>query len=167
MIATETFTYYIGDLCYVLTNEQWGTVCDLLQQMECDYDSEDVDTMQECEGYLEPDLFDWDRPDDSQPFWIFSTAYGDGTYTDTDGRFYGVDSGTLGIIDVNYIEDTDKLKKTLEMGLGHLHTFKTRIERHDNYNDGGVLVFGSKVVIDTVGFTGEYPCPDELRGEED
>ncbi len=147
--GTETFTYYVGDMCYVLNNEQWQGVCESLWQMEADYDSEDADSVQECEGYLEPDLFDWDRPEDAQPYWIFGTAYGDGTYNDTDGNPYSVDSGTIGMIDVNYIEDTDKLRSVLERGLGHLHTFTQRIERYDNYNDGGVLVFGDRIVIDT------------------
>ena len=99
---------------------------------------------------LEPEAFDWDRPDDAKPYWIFGTAYGDGTYLDDTGKHYAVDSGTIGMIDVNYIEDTDKLRNVLDRQLGHLHTFERRIEEADNYNDNGVLIFGDRIVIDTV-----------------
>ena len=145
----ETFTYYVGDLCYVLNDDEWQSVCETMDSFD-EYDPENEDSVQECEGYLEPELFDWDRPDDAKPYWIFATAYGDGQYNDRDGNPYAVDSGTLGMIDVNYIEDTDKLQNALKLGLGHLHTFERRIEEADNYNDNGVLIFGDSVVIDTV-----------------
>ena len=63
-MTTETenkFTYYVGDLAYVLDNEQWQSVCDTMDTFD-EFDPDNEDSIQECEGLLEPELFNWDRP---------------------------------------------------------------------------------------------------------
>ena len=71
--------YYIGDLCYVMTSEEWLEVCDLTIQ-----DSRLI----EGEFQLK----------DGRKFAMYSTAYGDGTYHDHYGFSYSVDSGSIGCI---------------------------------------------------------------------
>ena len=71
--------YYIGDLCYVMTSEEWLEVCDLTIQ-----DSRLI----EGEFQLK----------DGRKFAMYSTAYGDGTYYDHYGFSYSVDSGSIGCI---------------------------------------------------------------------
>jgi hypothetical protein len=81
-------TYYIGDLSYVITNDKWDEVCDLLYG----------------EGEGEHVLKDGRR------IAIYSTSYGDGEY---DG--IAVDSGSIGCIlmsDINETPDGGYLEKT-------------------------------------------------------
>jgi hypothetical protein len=113
--------YYVGDLSYVLTDTEWSTVCthDFTEDPNT-YGEEDG---YECEGCLDPELFDWDYPEAEHPFYIFPTAFGDGQYNDKDGNPYSVDSGTIGAIRVDYITDGDKLEWALTNGLGHIHEF--------------------------------------------
>ena len=78
--------YYIGDLCYVMTSEEWLEVCDLTIQ----------DTrLIEGEFQLK----------DGRKFAMYSTAYGDGTYYDHYGFSYSVDSGSIGCIRMEDIKD--------------------------------------------------------------
>ena len=78
--------YYIGDLCYVMTSEEWLEVCDLTIQ-----DSRLI----EGEFQLK----------DGRKFAMYSTAYGDGTYYDHYGFSYSVDSGSIGCIRMEDIKD--------------------------------------------------------------
>ena len=68
--------YYVGDLCYLLSDE-WGDVCNLIiQDHQC------------LEGKF--------TLPDGRDFVMFNTLYGDGSYNDNEGREYGVDSGSIG-----------------------------------------------------------------------
>ena len=68
--------YYVGDLCYLLSDE-WGDVCNLIiQDHQC------------LEGKF--------TLPDGRDFVMFNTLYGDGSYDDNEGREYGVDSGSIG-----------------------------------------------------------------------
>lgn len=69
-------TYYVGDLCYVLSGTQWDELCD-----------KDPN----CNGG-EFVLSDGTR------VWLSHTEYGDGWYADSNGNKYDVDSGTLGCV---------------------------------------------------------------------
>ena len=71
--------YYVGDLCYVFSDEEWEKVCALII---------DGHTCKEGEFQLE----------DGRQFAIYNTAYGDGRYYDEQGRSYSVDSGSIGCI---------------------------------------------------------------------
>lgn len=72
--------YWIGDLCYALSDEDWEEVCELTISPEGDC----------LEGEFEFK--------DGRRFAMYSTAYGDGIYKDQNGFEYPVDSGTLGCI---------------------------------------------------------------------
>ena len=88
--------YYIGDLCYVMTSEEWLEVCDLTIQ-----DSRLI----EGEFQLK----------DGRKFAMYSTAYGDGTYYDHYGFSYSVDSGSIGCIRVEDIK-ANKYDNLLDLG---------------------------------------------------
>ena len=50
--------------------------------------------------------------------WAWHTAYGDGTYTDVQGREYSVDSGLLGLIPLLEGEEAADLTHKIEMPQG-------------------------------------------------
>ena len=81
--------YYVGDLCYVM-HPQWKEVCDLM--FACDGN-------RVLEG--EFNLANGVR------FALSSTAYGDGTYLDDEGREYPVDAGLIGCIRVQDVYDPE------------------------------------------------------------
>jgi hypothetical protein len=82
-------TYVIGDPCYQLNDEQWEEVL---------YESDD----------FESPIGVFNRQNGGKGFAIaFSTAYGDGLYNDLDDREYGVDSGLIGIIPVDQVDNLD------------------------------------------------------------
>ena len=138
MIMSESYTYYIGDLAYVLTDTEWDTACGFVGYEEGCLDSEDDDIL---------------NPHSGRPFVWLPTAYGDGCYLDRYGNEYSVDSGTIGLIDTNYVTDTDKLQYAVEHGLGHLLTVGSPIDASECYSEDGVLCFGAQhaecVEIDT------------------
>jgi hypothetical protein len=76
--------YWIGDLCYVLGN-RWDEVCDIV-----------IDGHTCLSGEFELN---------GVPFAMYSTAYGDGVYSDTDMRSYPVDSGSIGCVLLDDIDD--------------------------------------------------------------
>lgn len=89
-------TYYVGDLCYYFDDQVWDEVLSLTIKGNDVIDGEFV-------------LKNGTR------FAMYSTAYGDGSYKDQVGRSYGVDSGTIGCVQVpeNYKAPWG----------GHIHVF--------------------------------------------
>jgi hypothetical protein len=82
-------TYYVGDLCYVM-HPQWKEVCNL---------------MFACDGnYVLDGEFNLAN---GVRFSLHSTAYGDGTYQDQEGRDYPVDAGLIGCIRVEDVYDPE------------------------------------------------------------
>ena len=82
-------TYYVGDLCYVM-HPQWKEVCDLM------FATGD-NTVLDGEFNLANGV----------RFTLHSTAYGDGTYQDQQGRKYPVDAGLIGCIRVEDVVDPE------------------------------------------------------------
>ncbi len=83
--------YYFGDLCYVLSDDEWQGICELVSGTR--------------ETYF--------VTSEGRHAVVCSTIYGDGTYFDTSGRGYDVDSGTLGCVRVDGpipIETTDEFQ---------------------------------------------------------
>lgn len=108
-------SYYVGDLCYVLTDDEWFTVCandDFIPDADGDYDPQ---------GYLDPDNCSLEDYTKGRPYYMLKTAFGDGCYRGSDGKDYSVDSGTIGCIAVADVADQDKLNDVINRGLGHLH----------------------------------------------
>lgn len=89
--------YWVGDLCYVM-HPQWDEVCKLMFATNGN-------------GVLNGEF----NLANGVRFAQHSTAYGDGTYYDEQGRAYPVDAGLIGCIRVEDIQD-DSESKWLEGG---------------------------------------------------
>lgn len=102
--------YYVGDLCYVMTEQEWDQFCSItIKGQEC------------VDGEFE-------MPD-GRKFATYGTRWGDGLYKDQYGNRYGVDAGLIGCIRV---EDINPEKFGDLESLGSVHEFK-----HDFYTSGG------------------------------
>ena len=82
-------TYFCGDLCYVM-HPQWKEVCDLMFATA-------GNSVLDGEFNLANGV----------RFAVSSTAYGDGTYYDSEGREYPVDAGLIGCIRVEDVYDPE------------------------------------------------------------
>ena len=128
--------YYIGDLCYVLSNEDWDEVCELtINGYEC------------ISGEF--------QFKDGRQFAMYNTKYGDGVYKDQFGNEYSVDSGSIGCILVEHItkreyDNLEELGNIVDM----VHDFDTCS------SDGLIKI--SSTTIDT----GEYWEEDNYDEEE-
>jgi hypothetical protein len=80
---------------------------------------------------------------------MLNTAYGDGQYNDQNGLPYAVDSGSIGAVKVDDLNDSE-LATVLERGLGHVHEFPYELTELDVEDANGILYFAD-VAIDTVG----------------
>jgi hypothetical protein len=122
--------YYIGDLCYVLDDDEWDEVCSIIIKGNNFFDGEFV---------LE----------DGREFAIYSTAYGDGEYNDYYGNSYSVDSGSIGCI---RIEDIKNVKNKIDIELlGAIVNFDTQFVTGGGRGTKGwegIIQFGH-VVIET------------------
>jgi len=115
--------YYIGDLCYVMDNEEWRELCNIIIQGEKIADGE------------------FELPD-GRRFAIYGTAYGDGEYYDQYGHTYSVDAGSIGCI---LMSDICAHKYDNILDLGAVQEFA---EPFATGSQNGELEFGH-VVIDT------------------
>jgi len=116
--------YYIGDLCYVMTDDEWREICAIIIKGNQCLDGE------------------FELPD-GRRFAIYSTAYGDGEYYDQYGHTYSVDAGSIGCVRLDDIKYVDNFDQFLDLGaiLEFAEPFVTG-------KQGGQLEFGH-VVIDT------------------
>ena len=88
--------YYVGDLCYVMDNDEWDQVCSIIIQGNKVFDGE----------------FELN---DGRKFAIYGTSWGDGVYHDYYGHSYSVDSGSIGCIKVEDIK-AEKYDNLLDFG---------------------------------------------------
>ena len=79
--------YYVGDLCYVM-HDRWDEFCD-----------KTIDGHSCLSGEF--------KLDDGTVVASYNTMYGDGVYTDDEGREYGVDAGLIGCIRVEDIAESE------------------------------------------------------------
>jgi hypothetical protein len=124
--VTNRKLYFVGDLRYVLDKEDWKV---FLRRFERTVDPR---TYSEPNGfaseiYLDDErAYDYDDEDETwepwRPCYAFPTASGNGIYLDKEGRSYPVDSGSIGCIRVDHV-DPERLHKSVQMGLGHIHEF--------------------------------------------
>ena len=89
--------YYIGDLCYVMADDEWLDICDIT-----------IQGTRVLEGEF--------QLKDGRRFAMYSTAYGDGTYHDHYGFSYSVDSGSIGCILLDDIKYVDNFDQFLDVG---------------------------------------------------
>lgn len=121
--------YYVGDLCYVMDDDEWDDFCLLTIQGTNCLDGE----------FTMPD---------GRKFATFGTKWGDGEYYDQFGNTYGVDAGLIGCIKLSDI----KANKNSDIErLGAVHTFPEAFTTYGGDNDrewNGKIRIGH-VVIDT------------------
>lgn len=131
-------TYYVGDLCYVINDDDWSDFCD---RSFPDAYTEVIGIQETNEGIN---------------YANFGTKYGDGVYTDYHGRRYAVDSGSIGCIPVCALGDKYDLEKV--KSLGNIISFD---EPFDVYYEEstGTIQFGEVEIM-----TGEY---EEYEDEDD
>ena len=142
MTAPATARYYVGDLCYVM-HDAWNEVCNLT--------------------VFDNSRFEYELSD-GRKFVLFSTAYGDGTYNDQYGNPYGVDSGTIGAILLDDIDDPE-LERVLENGLGNVYEFPGILGEDDCAYEDGLIRIGH-VQIETGDEDEEDDEEIEEGGEE-
>jgi hypothetical protein len=133
MTAPTTARYYVGDLAYVMHSE-WNEVCD-----QTPFDNS---------------TFEFELSD-GRKYLLFSTEYGDGTYNDQYGNPYSVDSGTIGAILLDDIDDPE-LERVLENGLGNVYEFPDVLDEFDCSYDNGLIQIGHVQIA-----TGDEPEDDE------
>ena len=88
--------YYIGDLCYVMDDEEWDEFCSIT-----------IDGMKCIDGEF--------SLKDGRRFATYGTAYGDGVYHDQYGHSYAVDAGLIGCILTKDIK-AEKYENLLDLG---------------------------------------------------
>ena len=115
--------YYVGDLCYVMTDDEWQQVC-----------ARTIQGNKIVDGEFELD--------DGRRFAIYGTAYGDGEYYDQYGHTYSVDAGSIGCILMSDIR-ANKYDNILDLG-----AVQEFAEPFETDSQGGQLKFGH-VMIDT------------------
>ncbi len=145
MTQTASHKYFVGDLCYVLSDE-WSDVCDLTLDPLNDADDREF------------------QFDDGREFLFLSTAYGDGTYFDQFGNQYPVDSGTIGAVKVEYLHP-EVLAEALERGLGAVHEFGYELHELDCEYDNGTLRFDRVAIV--TGYEEEEEEEEEYEEEDE
>ena len=127
--------YYVGDLCYVMS-DRWDEFCDIT-----------IDGHTCLNGQF--------NMKDGTRFASHSTLYGDGCYKDQDGKEYCVDAGLIGCILFDDITDPKATMEHIkERELGHLIQFDEGFTTSSD--EEGVIQFGHIIIN-----TGYYEDEDE------
>ena len=121
--------YYVGDLCYVMDDEEWDEFCSIT-----------IDGMKCIDGEF--------QMKDGRRFATYGTAWGDGVYHDQYGYSYSVDAGLIGCIKVDDIraKNYDNL-----LDLGAIYDFNNSFVTSGGRGEKdweGVIQFGH-VMIET------------------
>ena len=127
--------YIIGDPCYHVPDDQWDRVLDE-------------------SNFFEDQCWATFTTHDGRTGHViaFSTKYGDGVYSDQNGRQYGVDAGLIGIIAVDDLDPA-----SIDLELAHQVEF---VQSFHCEAEGGRLMFG-RVTIDTDGGDDEVVDDDD------
>lgn len=119
-------TYYVGDLCYVVNDDDWSDFC---ERSFPDSYTEVVGIFETFEGIN---------------YANFGTKYGDGGYADYNGRKYSVDSGSIGCIPVCAL--SDEFDSEASAKLGNIIDFPGAFEvGYDE--ETGTIIFGNVEIM--------------------
>lgn len=106
-------TYYVGDPCYCMGGQKW------MEFLRAWY--RDPEAFIDGDGNSAPK----DNPLNASVVetpegkaFIMSTGFGDGCLADSDGNTYGIDSGTIGVVQVGLVNRDDTLECTRKVYLG-------------------------------------------------
>jgi hypothetical protein len=121
--------YYIGDLCYVMNDDEWTEFCSIT-----------IDGQKVIDGEF--------QFKDGRRFATYGTAYGDGVYHDQYGYSYSVDAGLIGCIRVEDIR-AEKYENLLDLGsiINFDSPFGTSGGRGDQFWQGRIQI--GHVMIET------------------
>ena len=122
--------YYVGDLCYVMNDEEWKEFCSIT-----------IDGQKVIDGEF--------QFKDGRRFATYCTAFGDGVYHDQYGHSYSVDAGLIGCILIDDIH-IEKYEKSL-LDLGSIMEFDNSFVTSGGRGDEGwegLIQFGH-VMIET------------------
>ena len=119
-------TYFVGDPCYVIPDDDWTAFVNPYCQ-----DYRDGDGLQMFKGVK---------------VFAASTSCGDGCYRGNNGKLYGVDSGLLGIVPFHLCNPKYLQKIIHNDNLGHVYTFDQDFEV--SCSPDAVFTFGH-IVIET------------------
>ena len=117
--------YYVGDLCYVMTDKEWDEFCALTIV--------DNDCVQGEFTFA-----------DGRRFATYGTRWGDGEYRSNINSKHSVDSGTIGCIRLNEI-NIEKLNEEEMEELGAIVNFDSDFVTRES---DGLIIFGN-VIINT------------------
>lgn len=142
--------YYIGDPCYVISNDEWASFCE----------SMDKGAEGKAEGFM---------THKGVLCYATGTMYGDGTYNDQGDGEYPVDSGTIGCTPKCLW--TKELQHTLPANFGvSLAVFID--EGFECKNENGVITIAGRIIdtngeedddaCDECGWSGDDCCCDEV-----
>ena len=143
--------YYVGDLCFVLAERNeaeegydWDTVLNDTGTLGCtriDGEPLEPDEPQPCCWTIGH----WET---GEPVEFFSshTSYGDGTYTDEQGREYPVDAGLIGVFPMWALPDS--CGGVGPVRGGNIINFKQAFCCH-TVDEEGVILIGQNIYIET------------------
>jgi hypothetical protein len=135
--------YYVGDLCYVL-HEVWDEVCDIMFK--------DNQNGNDGEFTLK----------DGRRFAVYSTAYGDGTYTDQYRNRYSVDAGIIGCIMLSDVKLISQDWWTNDTDGGNLIEFKN--DFRTGTIDDSIIEIGHIMIDTDPDYSDDYDGqPDEAQ----
>lgn len=141
MITLPAGTYYIGDLCYVITDDNWIS---LIKQL----------------NVIKGDVTIPKPVVDMYNIWLHNTLNGDGLFQDESNNQYPVDSGTIGIVSsINFSSST--IDRVLDLNLGTIHMFTKQVKC--SYTNG-VFMFTDDVktvIINTNIQVDEFETEDD------
>ena len=129
-------SYYVGDLCYVMTDDEWTEFCELTINGSVCLDGEFTLA-------------------DGRRFASYSTAYGDGEYPDQLGNSYPVDAGLIGCIRLVDIGE-DFRDRIVPDKLGAIIDFPDDFVTSSNEETDEIQI--GHVVIQTA----DYNMPEEV-----
>ena len=124
--------YYVGDLCYVMDDDEWDEFCSLtIKGNNC------------IDGEF--------NLRDGRRFATYGTKFGDGEYRDQFGNTYSVDAGLIGCIrfeDIKTVkyEDFERLGKIIE----YKSDFVTAGGRQNDDWDGVIQIGELRIETDPV-----------------
>lgn len=137
-------TYYVGDLCYVIPDDDWFEFCD--RMFPEGYPVGGVKEMPDGINYAD-----------------FCTKYGDGVFGDYAGGAYMVDSGSIGCIPMCALPSDLSLDKIRHFG--NVVSFDEAFEVE--YDDvTGTITFGHIDIV-TGGTLGEDDDEEDYDYEDD
>lgn len=123
VVTMPAGTYFVGDPCYAVPDEDWN---DLLDSNDV-FEGSPVGTLPNGNNVT-----------------AFHTAFGDGVYYDQYGNSYPVDAGLLGVVPLSGSQDTSSFEV-----LGAIRTFTAPFQIRSSYH--GALIEIGDIAINTEG----------------